>query len=122
MGAFYKILHKLMEKYIKKYGDTLLTAMQKVNEGGDTEDIDTIVADYFYLLKAVLRRKKPSQVTIDSYCVVVVDGVLYDFDELIHHNDAKNTERKMEIEILFSDNIPRDEVQKRLNEKIKEEW
>lgn len=122
MGILNKFSHRQMERYVKKHGDALLAAMQKVNEGGDMEDIDTIVADYFYLLKAVLRRKKPSQVTIDHVHVVVVDGVPYNFDEWIRHNDAKNTERKMEIEVLFSDNIPRDEVQKRLNEKIEKEW
>lgn len=122
MGVLNKFLHKQMERYVKKHGDALLAAMQKVNEGGDIEDIDVIVADYFYLLKAVLRRKKPSHVTIDHALVVVVDGVPYNFDELIHHNHAKNTERKMEIEVLFSDNIPKDEVQKRLNEKIEKEW
>lgn len=119
-----KVLSKLMDKYLEKNMDTLLTAVQKVNEGGDVEDIDTIVDDYFYLLKSVYRKGKPHHVSVnreDSY-ILIVDGVEYDFDLLIHHNDQKNTERRMEIEVLFSDNIPTNEVQKRLNQKIENEW
>jgi len=124
MGLLNKLLVKRMDKYVKKNGDILMNAIQKVNEGGDVEDIDTIVTDYFYLLKAVYRKGKPHNVIIDrNDCyVVVVDGNSYDFDALIRHNDQRNTERKMEIEILFSDNIPSDEIQLRLNKKIEEDW
>jgi len=124
MGLLNKFLVGQMEKYMEKNGDRLLTAMQKVNEGGDIEDIDTIVTDYFYLLKAVHRKGKPQNVIIDRnhYSVVIADGSSYDFNMLIPHKDQRNTERKMEIDALFSDNIPREEVQIRLNQKIQEDW
>lgn len=124
MDLLNKFLSKQMEKYLAKNSDKLLTAIKKVNEGGDLEDIDTIVDDYFHLLKAVYHKGKPHHVTVDrdDYYVLIVDGVAYDFDGLIRHNDQRNTERKMEIEVLFSDNIPADEVQNRLNQKIKDNW
>lgn len=124
MGLLDKFLRRQMDKFLEKNGEALLLAMQKANEGGSIEDIDTLVADYFYLLKAVHRKGKPHNVSIDrdDYYVVVVDGVSYDFDELIHHNDQRNTGRKMEIGILFSDDISSDEVQNRLNKKIEEDW
>lgn len=52
----------------------------------------------------------------------MADDVPYDFQALIFHNDGKNTERKMEIEALFTDDIPIEEVQKRLEQKIAEAW
>lgn len=68
--------------------------MQKVNEGGNES----------------------------NYYVLTVDGKEYDFDSLIGHNDQKNTERKMEISVLFSGTVSENEVEKRLNEKIEKEW
>ncbi len=117
-GFLFKILDSLMER---REGE-LLRAMAKVNEGGDLEDIDTIVTDYFYLVKKLAGRKKPSCVSLKGHNTLVIDGeprVLY---QEIRHNDARNTERCMEIEALFSDRIPADEVEKRLNERIRTQW
>lgn len=124
MSLLDKFLKKQMDKFVAKNGDILLSAREKANGGGGIEDVDTIVEDYYCLLKAVYRGDKPHNVIVNNedYYVLTVDGVIYDFDELVHHNDQRNTGRKMEIEILFSDNILCNEVQKRLNDKIANEW
>ena len=85
---------------------------------------DIIVQDYFYLLKKVCRQKKPTRIRLSRQDLlqVMADDVPYDFQALIFHNDGKNTERKMEIEALFTDDIPIEEVQKRLEQKIAEAW
>lgn len=124
MSLLDKFLKKKMDKFVAKNGDMLLSAIEKANGGGSIEDVDVIVEDYFHLLKAVYHGEKPHNVTINGgdYYVLTVDGVIYDFDELVHHSDQRNTGRKMEIEMLFSDSVPCDEVQKRLNDKIANEW
>ena len=85
---------------------------------------DIIVQDYFCLLKKVCRQKKPTRIRLSRQKLlqVMADDVPYDFQALIFHNDGKNTERKMEIEALFTDDIPIEEVQKRLEQKIAEAW
>lgn len=85
---------------------------------------DIIVQDYFCLLKQVCRQKKPTRIRLSrqDLLLVMADDVPYDFQALIFHNDGKNTERKMEIEALFTDDIPIEEVQKRLEQKIAEAW
>lgn len=85
---------------------------------------DIIVQDYFCLLKKVCRQKKPTRIRLSrqNLLQVMADDVPYDFQALIFHNDGKNTERKMEIEALFTDGIPIEEVQKRLEQKIAEAW
>lgn len=124
MSSIFTLLSKVMSKHIEKNEEKILWAMPKVNEGGDMEDIDTIVTDYFYLVKKVHGRKKPAFVAISlqNHNLLIVDDVIYDLNILIRHNDLKNTERKMEIDVLLSDGIPIDEVQRQLNEKIREEW
>lgn len=119
-----KLLKKQMDKFLAKNGDLLLSAIEKANGGGGTEDVGTIVEDYYCLLKAVYRGDKPRNVMVNSedHDILTVDGVLYDLDALIHHSDQRNTGRKMEIELLFSDSIPCDEVQNQLNSKIANEW
>lgn len=83
---------------------------------------DIIVQDYFCLLKKVCRPKRPTRIKLSrqNLLQVMADDVPYDFQALIFHNDGKNTERKMEIEALFTDDIPIEEVQKRLEQKIAE--
>lgn len=85
---------------------------------------DIIVQDYFCLLKKVCRQKKPTRIRLSrqNLLQVMADDVPYDFQALIFHNDGKNTERKMEIEALLTDDIPIEEVQKRLEQKIAEAW
>ena len=85
---------------------------------------DIIVQDYFCLLKKMCRQKKPTRIRLSrqNLLQVMADDVPYDFQALIFHNDGKNTERKMEIEALFTDDIPIEEVQKRLEQKIAEAW
>ena len=85
---------------------------------------DIIVQDYFCLLKKVCRPKRPTLIRLSrqNLLQVMADDVPYDFQALIFHNDGKNTERKMEIEALFTDDIPIEEVQKRLEQKIAEAW
>lgn len=116
------ILSRILEPLIQRHESDILRAMAKVNEGGDLEDMDTIVTDYFYLVKKLAGRKKPSHVSIKGHNTLIIDGeprILY---QEIRHNDARNTERRMEIEALFSDRIPTDEVEKRLNEMIQTQW
>lgn len=85
---------------------------------------DIIAQDYFCLLKKVCRQKRPTRIRLSrqDLLLVMADDVPYDFQALIFHNDGKNTERKMEIEALFTDDIPIEEVQKRLEQKIAEAW
>ena len=85
---------------------------------------DIIVQDYFCLLKKVCRQKKPTRIRLSrqNLLQVMADDLPYDFQALIFHNDGKNTERKMEIEALLTDDIPIEEVQKRLEQKIAEAW
>lgn len=85
---------------------------------------DIIVQDYFCLLKKVCRPKRPTRIRLSrqNLLQVMADDVPYDFQALIFHNDGKNTERKMEIEALLTDDIPIEEVQKRLEQKIAEAW
>ena len=87
------------------------------------EDIDTIVDDYFYLIKKVRRKKlcfkKPRTVALtDDMMIVLVDGEEYDFDFEIPHNDRKGTESKMEIEALYSPRVMQEIVQDRLSRKF----
>lgn len=119
-----RLLKRWMDRFVARNGDKLLAAMQKVNEGGGEEDIDTIVEDYYQLLRAVYRGGKPAQVSLDpeEADVLLVDGACYDLDALICHNDQRNTGRRMEIEMLLSDRISAMEVERRLNEKVKREW
>ena len=111
-------------RFVEKNEDRIIEAMCKVNEGGNIDDIDTIVDDFYGLIKAVHGKKKPIEVKLDpNYsCKATVDGELYEFDFLIRHNDMKNTERKMEIDVLFTEEIPIEEVERRLIKKINEKW
>ena len=99
-----------------------LRAAAKTEKGMSKTDI--IVQDYFCLLKKVCRQKRPTRIRLSrqDLLLVMADDVPYDFQALIFHNDGKNTERKMEIEALFTDDIPIEEVQKRLEQKIAEAW
>lgn len=119
-----KIIQKMFNPYLERNKDKIIQAMVKVNEGGGEGDIPTLVSDYYCLLKAVYKKKgKPGDVVLDreDYYLLYVDGTPYDFDELIHHNDQRNTGRKMEIEALFYDAAV-NEIEKQLNEKIQKEW
>ena len=124
MGLFDKFLSMWMKKFTEEHRDELLTAMHKVNYGGDASDIETITQDYYALLKAVYKGDKPKVVELDpdDYYILKVDGAVYDLDELIHHNDQRNTGRKMEIEALMGGDIPIADVQQRLNIKIQWNW
>lgn len=117
-----RLLFGKLEQHLQKHEEDILSAMAKVNEGGDPEDIDTIVTDYFYLVKKIAGRKKPSKVSVEGCSKLIIDDEPYFLYQEIRHNDARNTERYMEIEALFTDNIPTEEVEKRLNEKIQREW
>lgn len=92
--------------------------------GDDTDSVGIIADDYFHLLKAVYKKKKPYDVAIsrDGCFTLTVGGEEVDFDLLIRHNDLKNTERVMEIESLFADGASVDEVEALLRGKIEEEW
>ena len=124
MGFISKLLDYAMEKYLAKHGAHLIEAMDKVNNGGTIDDVDTIARDYFYLLKSVRGGKAPNNVEImeDDHSLLLVDGVVYDFDVLIPHRDKRNTGRKMEIEVLFSDDSFLTVIQERLNAMVKNQW
>ena len=74
------------------------------------------------LVKKLAGRKKPSGVSLKGHNTLIIDGEPHILYQEIRHNDARNTERCMEIEALFSDRIPADEVEKRLNEMIRTQW
>ena len=120
------LIEKICGPIVERNQDRIVQAIAKVNEGGSEEDIPTVVSDYFYLLKAVYKKKgKPGKVTVDreyyDYYILYVDGEPYDFNQLIHHNDQRNTGRKMEIEVLYYEKAA-DEIERLLNEKIQKEW
>lgn len=118
------LLDKWFSKWVNNNQDKLLTAMHKVNYGGDMSDLETVTQDYYGLLKAVYQGEKPKEVLLDpeDYYLMVVDGVSYDLDELISHNDQRNTGRKMEIEVLMGGGIDPSAVQQRLNMKVQWNW
>lgn len=124
MRLLNKLLDKMMARYLEKNEDRLLYAMEKVNEGGTLDDVDTVAEDYFYLLKTILKKKKPIHVELDPeyHYLVIVDGEPYDFDDYFHHGFGRNNERKMEIDVLMGNNIPHELVQMRLNKKIETDW
>lgn len=104
----------------------VLNAARKVMEGGAEEDIDTVVTDYFSLIRAGYKGEKPKHVELfpDDAYLIQIDGQAYDLDMLIRHDDEENTERKMEIEVLRSGRFSGflDETEARLNQMIQNEW
>jgi len=124
VGFISKLLNYAMKKYVAKHETQLINAMSKVNDGGTIDDTDTIARDYFYLLKSVHRGEAPNLVEImeDDHFSLLVDGERYDFDELISHSDQRNTGRKMEIEVLFTDDSFLPIIQERLNAMVKNHW
>ena len=95
--------------------------------GGSEEDIDTIVDDYFHLIRKtshkIMRFKRPEKVEFtDHNMILMVDDMEYDFDAYIHHNDSRNSSRKNEIDVLFSSNLSRETVRERLMERIERDW
>lgn len=90
------------------------------------EDIPAVVEAYFGLIKAVYTGEKPKQIVLDEYdCdLVSVDGVEYDFSDILH-DDQLNTGRRMEIEELLCGgygDLPISEVEVQLNAKMQQEW
>lgn len=120
------LLEKLLEKMLKAkpgFEEKIIRAAEKVNNGGTAEDIDTVVNDYYQLIKKVHKKNKPRSVELTKYSyLVLIDGIEYDFSSLIHHNDQRNTERKCEIEVLRNGAAPLTVIQERLNRKIGDEW
>ncbi|MDO5298742.1 MAG: hypothetical protein Q4F18_04890 [Clostridia bacterium] len=58
----------------------VLNAARKVMEGGAEEDIDTVVADYFALIRAGYKGEKPKHVELspDDAYLIQIDGQAYD--------------------------------------------
>ena len=116
-----KIFHLLVSE------EKLERAIYKINNGGDMEDIDTIVNAYFRLAKKMYRKnlhffRKPKTVELtDSSMVIRIDGETYDFG-FIPHNDLRGTGWKMDIEVLYSADQMRGIVQERLSDKVAREW
>ena len=103
--------------------EALIDAMNKVNNGGDASDLETIVEDYFLILKSLHKGGKPEQVVLsdEDFSCVIVDGQEYDL-YTIPHNNEDDTNRRMEIEVLLNENTPVSLVQEKLNEYIREHW
>lgn len=110
------LLDKWMASFMEKHQDELMTAMKKVNSGGDEGDVETVAQDYAWLLKnrSGLRQIQSIRLSDDPYAVTV-DGRTVDFDTLVHHDDAHGTGCKAEIEALMTDALA-PLVEKRLNE------
>lgn len=89
----------------------------------ESEDVSIVAQDYFDILKSVYPGKKPTFVALDEddYDLLIVDGSAYDCAD-IPHDDQVNTGRRMEIEVLMTEELPVLEIQKELNEKIQREW
>lgn len=103
--------------------DSLFNAMFKVNHGGDADDLDTIVEDYFLILKSLHKGGKPEAVVLseEDFSCVIVDGQEYDLCA-IPHDDEDNTNRRMEIEVLLNEETPIPLVQNELNTYIQNNW
>ena len=114
MGLFTNIF----EKVWGNREDELVKAMQKTNNGGNVDDIDTIVDDYVYLIKKTYKGSGISHIelTPDPY-VIFIDGEKYNFGMLILHNDQKGTGCKVEIETLMMPFL-RAETERRLNDRF----
>lgn len=122
MDFLEKLFSDPIFKHLKENEDLIGSELEK--NYGETDDTETVVNDYFMLLKHLCKNKKPPVVKLnseDSY-TIIADGVVYDLDASVKHNDLKNTELKMEIESLLCDGVSVSEVEKRLNLKIKNEW
>ena len=92
---------------------------------GHAAEIETVVEDYFRLLKAAYHGDKPRSVALDfaDYFVLIVDGVPYDLEALVPSTDAAGTKCKSEIEaLLFAADLSFEAVQHRLNHKVQTEW
>ncbi len=116
-------LNDFLDNLIKKSFDLdkFKSLLEAETHDGDVNDSAEIIAeDYYQLIKSVLKIKKLNNVTLnrDDILTVNIDGTEYCFDELVRHNNFKNTERIMEIEALFADGVSYDEVQDCLNSKI----
>lgn len=116
MGLLDKLLGASLDKFMEKHRDELITAMGKVNSGGDEGDVETIAQDYAWLLKnrsglRQIRNIRPS----DGPYTLTVDGRTVDFDELVRHDDTRGAGCKSEIEALMTPALV-PAVEKRLNE------
>lgn len=120
-------LERLLYFFIPDIEERIDQAIYKLNNGGSEEDIDTIVDDYFHLIRKtsrkLLRFKKPEKVEFtDHQMILMVDDMEYDFDAYIHHNDSRNSSRKHEIDVLFSSNLSVETIHQRLMERIERDW
>lgn len=59
-----ELFTNIFEKVWGNREDELVKAMQKTNNGGNVDDVDTIVDDYVYLIKK----------TIKSVVITILDG------------------------------------------------
>ena len=59
-----ELFTNIFEKVCGNREDELVKAMQKTNNGGNVDDVDTIVDDYVYLIKK----------TIKSVVITILDG------------------------------------------------
>lgn len=121
------MLEKLLYLFVPDIEERLDQAIYKLTYGGSEEDIDTIVDDYFHLIRKtshkIMKFKRPEKVEFtDHNMILMVDDVEYDFDAYIHHNDSRNSSRKNEIDVLFSSNLSRETVRERLMERIERDW
>ena len=121
------ILEKLLYLFVPDIEERLDQAIYKLTYGGSEEDIDTIVDDYFHLIRKtshkIMRFKRPEKGEFtDHNMILMVDDMEYDFDAYIHHNDSRNSSRKNEIDVLFSSNLSRETVRERLMERIERDW
>lgn len=120
-------LERLLYFFIPDIEERIDQAIYKLNNGGSEEDIDTIVDDYFHLIRKtsrkLLRFKKPEKVEFtDHQMILMVDDMEYDFDAYIHHNDSRNSSRKNEIDVLFSSDLSVETIHQRLMERIERDW
>ena len=112
-----RIFHLLVSE------EKLERAIYKINNGGDMEDIDTIVNAYFRLAKKMYRKnlhffRKAQNRGADGF----LHGDPHRRGNLrlgfIPHNDLRGTGWKMDIEVLYSTDKMRGIVQERLSEKV----
>lgn len=120
-----RFLERILRWRVPDIEERLEKAAYQANNGGTMSDVDTIVDDFFFLIKKMYRKRGIKKLPVVEFregsMWPVVDGEKMDFDE-IPHNDAKGTEAKMEIGVLYEPEMMREIVEEKLRAKIAQEW
>ncbi|MCM1544392.1 MAG: hypothetical protein NC110_03750 [Ruminococcus sp.] len=119
--AFMNVIHS---EAFHAFEGILSQAFSQPVEVDPDEVTDELVGYYFNLIKFFYEGEKPKQVKLDkeNCCVVYIDGTEHEFHDYVDDVDADHIEMCMAIEAISCDIYPVAEIEKRLNERIANEW